>query len=106
MRGWGKLAKPSLKELEGKAEQVGLVHAMAFLRRISAADLADYVGNEGIRTDLRQVYAAAAAEVGENKALKKASTRHISRRSRLFSALAPRATGPCWRLPSRRSGPC
>jgi hypothetical protein len=68
----GKLAKPLLKELESRAEQVGLVHAMAFLRRISAADLADYVVNEGIRSDLRQAYAAAVAEVGENKAMKKA----------------------------------
>jgi hypothetical protein len=67
------LAKPSLKELEGKAEQVGLVHAMAFLRRISASDLADFMGNEGIRADLRQAYAAAVAEVGENKAMKKAA---------------------------------
>jgi hypothetical protein len=64
--------KPSLKELKGKAGQVGLVHAQAYLRKISAADLADYVRNEGIRSDLRKAFAAAAADVGDKKALKAA----------------------------------
>lgn len=64
--------KPSLKELKGKAGQVGLVHAQAYLRKISAADLADYVRNEGIRSDLRKAFATAAADVGDKKALKAA----------------------------------
>lgn len=68
------MAKPSLKELESQAGQVGHVHAMAFLRRISAADLADYAGNEGIRSQLRESYAAAVAEVGEKKAMKTAAS--------------------------------
>jgi hypothetical protein len=64
--------KPSLKELKDKAKLVGLVHAQAYLRKISAADLADYVRNEGIRSDLRKAFAAAAADVGDKKALKAA----------------------------------
>jgi hypothetical protein len=67
------LAKPSVKELESKAEQVGHVHAMAYLRQISAADLASYVGQEEIRADLRKAYAAAVADVGEQKAMKRAT---------------------------------
>jgi hypothetical protein len=63
-----------VKELESQAGQVGHVHAMAFLRRISAADLADYMGNEGIRSQLRERYAAAVADVGEKKAMKSAGT--------------------------------
>lgn len=85
------MAKPSLKELEAKAEQVGQVHAMAVLGRISATDLADYVGNEEIRADLRQAYAAAAAAVGENKAMKKATyAAYIMARETFFGA---RVTG-------------
>jgi hypothetical protein len=65
--------KPSLRELEAKAEQVGLVHAQAYLRRISAADLADYVRNAAIRADLRNAYEAAVADVGDKKAMKAAT---------------------------------
>lgn len=107
-RGVGELGKPSLKELESKAEQVGLVHAMAFLRRISAANLADYVDNEVIRSDLRQPCASAVAEVGENKAVKKAVYGSYSRQSncpcrtchRLQAGVGGRSTS------SRRSVPC
>lgn len=66
--------KPSLKELESKAEQVGLLHANAYLGKISNADLADYVRNNGIRTDLRKAYAKAVADVGDKKALKAAGS--------------------------------
>jgi hypothetical protein len=64
--------KPSLGELENKARQVGSVQAQAYLRRISAADLADYMGHEGIRSDLGKAYAAAVADVGDKKAMKSA----------------------------------
>lgn len=72
-RGQEVFGKQSVKELEAKAEQVGLVHAQAYLRRISAADLADYVGNAAIRAELRKAHEAAVADVGDKKAMKAAT---------------------------------
>lgn len=67
------MAKPSVKELESKAGQVGHIHAMAYLRQISAGDLASYVGQEETRASLRKAYEAAVSDVGEKKAMKTAT---------------------------------
>jgi hypothetical protein len=100
--------KPSLKELESKAGQVGLVHAQAFLGRISAADLADYVLNQGIRSDLRQAYAAAVADVGDKKAMKaagKAAYLDTEETIRLERAMGVPQEAVSWECSKLRSGP-
>lgn len=64
------MARPSVKQLEKQAELIGTVYAQAYLGQLSAEDRDDVVRNEGIRSQLREFYSAAVADVGEKKAMK------------------------------------
>jgi hypothetical protein len=63
---------PALKALMKKAEQLGDVFGMAYTGELSGADLADYLNDSRIRSSFAEAFAAASAEVGADKSLKKA----------------------------------
>jgi hypothetical protein len=68
----GLFTRPSIKQLRDEAEQIGRLHGMQHLGRISQDDLDSVIDSEHFRSKLREAYDAAYADVGETKALKEA----------------------------------
>jgi len=63
---------PAVKELKKQAHFIGGLHGQVHLGHFLAGDLNDLVHDEAQRAQLRDAFAAAARDVGDQKALKAA----------------------------------
>lgn len=69
-KGMGLFGTPAVKDLKKEATFIGGMYGQAFLGHIKASDVAEFVTAESQREKLRGAFAAAAADVGAQKALK------------------------------------
>ncbi len=78
--------RPSVRELKRQARLIGMIHAQAYLRELSAADRDDVLRSNAVRFELQAAYWSAAADIGEDKAMKAAVKAARSQADRRISA--------------------
>jgi hypothetical protein len=69
-KGMGLFGTPAVKDLKKEATFIGGMYGQVFLGHIRSSDLAEFVTAESEREKLRNLFAAASADVGDRKALK------------------------------------
>lgn len=86
--------RPSVRELKRQARLIGMAHAQAYLRELPAADRDEMLRNTEVRFQLQAAYWSAAADVGEDKAMKAAVRAARSQADRRISVARQTGRAP------------